>query len=150
MPIKGITPQEAYDLLEKGEGCVYIDVRTVREFSAGHPKGAVNIPLAFPDPAQGMVMNRDFVRVVEAHFPKDKKIIVGCQAGPRSDAAARLLQEAGYQDISSMQGGFGGMRDPFGRVIAPGWSSLGLPVSQENGEGVSYESLAAKTIEAKG
>jgi len=144
MPVKEITPQEAYDLLEKGEGCVYIDVRTVREFLAGHPKGAVNIPLAFPDPAQGMVMNRDFVRVVEAHFLKDKKIVVGCQAGPRSDAAARLLQEAGYQDISSMQGGFGGMRDPFGRVIAPGWSNLSLPVSQENGEGVSYESLAGK------
>lgn len=143
MAIKEITPQEAYDLLEKGPGCVYIDVRTVREFSAGHPQGAVNIPVAFPDPAQGMVLNQDFVKVVEANFPKDKKIIVGCQAGPRSDAAARLLAEAGYQDISSMQGGFGGMRDPFGRVIAPGWSTLGLPVSQENGEGVSYESLAA-------
>lgn len=144
MATKEITPQEAHDLLQKEPDCVYIDVRTVREFSAGHPQGAVNIPVAFPDPAQGMVMNQDFVRVVEAHFPKDKKILVGCQAGPRSDAAARLLQEAGYQDVSSMQGGFGGMRDPFGRVIAPGWSSLGLPVSQENGEGVSYESLAAK------
>ncbi len=144
MAIKEITPQEAHDLLQKEPHCVYIDVRTVREFSAGHPQGAVNIPVAFPDPAQGMAMNQDFVGVVEAHFPKDKKIIVGCQAGPRSDAAARFLQEAGYQDISSMQGGFGGMRDPFGRVIAPGWSSLDLPVSQENGEGVSYESLAAK------
>ena len=144
MAIKGITPQEAHDLLQKEPNCVYIDVRTVREFVAGHPQSALNVPVAFPDPAQGMVMNQDFVRVVQANFSKDKKIIVGCQAGPRSDAAARLLQEAGYQDVSSMEGGFGGMRDPFGRVIAPGWSSLGLPVSQENGEGVSYESLAAK------
>jgi len=29
-------------------------------------------------------------------------------------------------------------------VIAPGWSGLNLPVGQDNGEGVSYESLAAK------
>ena len=144
MPVKEITPKEAYDLLAKEPNCVYIDVRTVREFSAGHPQGAVNIPVAFPDPARGMVVNQDFVSVVEAHFPKDKKIIVGCQAGPRSDAAARVLLDAGYQDVASMQGGFGGMRDPFGRVIAPGWSGLGLPVSQENGEGVNYESLAAK------
>ncbi len=144
MAIKGITPQEAHELLQKEPNCVYIDVRTVREFAAGHPQGALNVPVAFPDPAQGMVMNQDFMSVVEANFSKDKKIIVGCQAGPRSDAAARLLQEAGYQDVSSMEGGFGGMRDPFGRVIAPGWSSLGLPVSQENSEGVSYESLAAK------
>lgn len=144
MAIKEIAPQQAHDLLGKEPHCVYIDVRTVREFAAGHPHGAVNIPVAFPDPARGMVMNQDFVKVVEAHFPKDKKIVVGCQAGPRSDAAARLLQEAGYRDVSSMQGGFGGMRDPFGNVVAPGWSNLGLPVSQENGEGVSYESLAAK------
>ena len=144
MAIKEISTQEAYDMLEKGTDCVYIDVRTVGEFLAGHPKGAVNIPVAFPDPGQGMRLNGEFVKVVESHFPRNKKIIVGCQAGPRSDAAARLLQEAGYQDVSSMQGGFGGMRDPFGRVLAPGWSSLGLPVSQENSEGVSYESLAAK------
>lgn len=144
MPVKELTPQQTHDLMRQDPGCVYIDVRTAREFSSGHPQDAVNIPVAFPDPAQGMAMNQDFVKVVAANFSKDKKIIVGCQAGPRSDAAARLLQEAGFQDLSSMQGGFGGMRDPFGQVIAPGWSSLGLPVSQENGEGVSYESLAAK------
>ena len=56
----------------------------------------MNIPVAFPDPARGMMMNADFVKVVEASFPHDKKIIVGCQAGPRSNgrggiaAAGRL------------------------------------------------------------
>lgn len=144
MAIKEIGAQEAHDLLSQERECVYIDVRTVGEFAAGHPQGAVNIPIAFPDPAQGMSLNQDFVRVVEAHFPKDRKIIVGCQAGPRADAAARMLERAGYQDVSCMEGGFGGMRDPFGKVIAPGWADLGLPVSQENGAGVSYESLAAK------
>ena len=144
MAVKEITPQEAHGLLQQEPDCVYIDVRTVREFCAGHPQGAVNIPIAFPDPAGGMAMNQDFVRIVEGQFPKDKKIIVGCQAGPRSDAAARLLQEAGYHDVSNMLGGFGEMRDPFGNVIAPGWSTSDLPMSQENGAGVSYESLATK------
>jgi rhodanese-related sulfurtransferase len=144
MAIKEITPQDAHDVLQKETDAVYIDVRTEREFSAGHPEGAVNIPVAFPDPARGMVMNADFVQVVEGHFPKAKKIIVGCQAGPRSTAAAGLLEKAGYQDVSNMLGGFGGMRDPTGRVINPGWSSLDLPVSQDNDEGVSYESLVAK------
>ena len=143
MAVKEVTPQQAYDVLQKEAGSVYIDVRTEREFAAGHPQGAVNIPVAFPDPARGMVMNADFVKVVESNFPKDKKIIVGCQAGPRSNAAAGLLQQAGYQDVSNMLGGFGGMRDPVGNVINPGWSSLDLPVSQDNGEGISYESLKA-------
>jgi rhodanese-related sulfurtransferase len=119
-------------------------VRTEREFANGHPQGAVNIPVSFPDPARGMVVNENFVRVVEANFPHEKNIIVGCQAGPRSNAAAGLLQQAGYQDVSNMLGGFGGMRDPMGTVIAPGWAASGLPVSQDNGVGVSYQSLAAK------
>jgi rhodanese-related sulfurtransferase len=144
MAIKEITPQQAHDLLTTNSETVYVDVRTEREFAAGHPQGAVNIPVAFPDPARGMVINDDFLQIVEKNYPKSKKIVVGCQAGPRSNAAAGLLQQAGYQDVSNMVGGFGGMRDPRGKVIAPGWSSLGLPVSQDNGEGVSYQSLSAK------
>jgi rhodanese-related sulfurtransferase len=144
MAIKEITPQQAHELLTGQPDAVYIDVRTEREFANGHPQGAVNIPVALPDPARGMVMNADFIQVVDSSYPKDKKIIVGCQAGPRSTAAAGLLQQAGYQDVSNMVGGFGGMRDSMGKVIAPGWSSLNLPVSQENGEGVSYQSLSAK------
>jgi rhodanese-related sulfurtransferase len=144
MAIRTISPQEAYENLKTGAGCVYIDVRTVEEFLSGHPEDAINIPIAFPHPAQGMAFNEDFVPVVQANFSKDKKIIVGCQAGPRSDAATGLLQEAGFHDVSSMQGGFGGMRDAFGQIIAPGWVSLDLPVSQDNGDRVSYESLASK------
>ena len=149
MPVREITPQDANEKLKSGEDVVYIDVRTESEFAAGHPAGAVNIPVAFPDPGRGMVRNPEFVKVVEAHFPKDKKLILGCQAGPRSNAAASLLQQAGYEEIFNMLGGFGGMRDSGGRVIAPGWSSLGLPVSDENGEGSSYQSLKAKAQGAK-
>ena len=144
MAIKEVTPQQAHDILSKDPSVVYIDVRTEGEFANGHPQGAVNIPVAFPDPARGMMMNKDFVKVVEANFPHDKRIIVGCQAGPRSSAAAGFLQQADFQDISNMIGGFGGMRDPMGTVIAPGWASSGLPVSNDNGDGVNYESLKGK------
>jgi rhodanese-related sulfurtransferase len=143
MAVKDITPQQAYDIMRNDPESVYIDVRTEREFTAGHPRGAVNIPVALPDPARGMILNANFVNVVEKNFSKDKRIIVGCQAGPRSNAAAGLLQQAGFQDVSNVLGGFGGMRDSAGNVIAPGWSGLRLPVSQDNGEGVSYQSLAA-------
>ncbi|HXV47231.1 MAG TPA: rhodanese-like domain-containing protein [Candidatus Binatia bacterium] len=145
MAIKEITPQQAHDALTADSSVVYIDVRTEGEFARGHPEGAVNIPVAFADPARGMVVNADFVKVVEANFPRDKKIIVGCQAGPRSNAAAGMLQQAGFQDLSNMLGGFGGMRDPTGRVIAPGWAAAGLPVSNDNGDGISYESLKVKS-----
>jgi rhodanese-related sulfurtransferase len=144
MAIKEVTPEQAHEILTKDASVVYIDVRTEREFANGHPQGAVNIPVAFPDPARGMMMNTDFVKVVEANFPREKKVIVGCQAGPRSTAAANLLQQAGFQDVSNLLGGFGGMRDQMGNVSAPGWAASGLPVSNDNGEGISYQSLSAK------
>ena len=64
MAIKEITPPQAHEVLSADASVVYIDVRTEREFSNGHPQGAINIPVAFPDPARGMVMNPDFVKVV--------------------------------------------------------------------------------------
>jgi len=144
MAVKDITPQQTHEFLTANPDAVYIDVRSEREFANGHPTGAVNIPVAFPDPARGMMMNADFVKVVEANFEHDRKIVVGCQAGPRSNAAAGFLQQAGFQYISNMIGGFGGMRDPMGTVIAPGWADSGLPVSDDNGEDVSYKSLKVK------
>ena len=85
--------------------------------------------------------NPDFVKVVSAHFGKDKRIIVGCQAGGRSQFAADMLAKEGFQDVSNMQGGFGGARDPMGRVVAPGWTQLGFPVENEVSENNSYASL---------
>jgi len=144
MAVKEITPQQAHDTLSADNNAVYIDVRTTQEFANGHAAGAVNIPVAFADPARGMVLNPDFISVVEKNFSKDKQIIVGCQAGPRSTRAAGMLLEAGYQDVFNLLGGFGAMRDQMGNIIAPGWSASGLPVSHDNGDGVSYDWLAAK------
>lgn len=144
MAVKEITPQQAHETLSGDSGAVYIDVRTVQEFAIGHPAGAVNIPVAFADPARGMVLNPDFVRVVEKNFAKDKRLIVGCQSGARATRAAGMLVEAGYRDIANLLGGFGGLRDQMGKTLAPGWLASGLPVSNDNGAGVSYESLSAK------
>ena len=140
MPIRQIAPDEAYKLLE--EGYRYIDVRTEAEFANGHPATAVNMPVVFPDPAtRQMVMNPNFVRVVEAHFPKDVRLIVGCQAGGRSQRAAEVLTQAGYSQVLNMQGGFGGARDQSGRSVAAGWNELGLPVCKDCGPENSYAAL---------
>ncbi len=74
MAFKEISPEQAYGLLSH--------VRTVNEFVSGHFESAVNIPIAFHVPTQGMVMNQEFLPIVQANYSADKKIIVGCQAGP--------------------------------------------------------------------
>ena len=143
MAIKQIAPEEAHQLM--ASGCPYIDVRTEGEFSAGHPAAAVNIPVALPDPASGrMQINSDFVAVVEAHFPKGRSLILGCQSGMRSQRAAEMLAQAGYDDVSNMQAGFGGVHDHTGRTVMPGWAAAGLPVSAECTAANSYAALKAR------
>jgi len=142
MSVKNIGPEQAKDILESDGKTVYIDVRTEQEFVNGHVPKSINVPVVWPDPAtRQMKPNPDFAKVVSAHFAKDKRIIVGCQAGGRSQFAADLLAKEGFQDVSNMQGGFGGARDPMGQVIVPGWSQLGFPVETEVPPDSSYASL---------
>jgi hypothetical protein len=48
---------------------------------------------------------------------------------------------SGYADVSNMQGGFGGAKNPMGEVTVPGWAELGYPIETEAPSGVSYEEL---------
>ena len=142
MSVQIVTAEEAKEILDKDSNVVYIDVRTEGEFMSGHVPNAFNIPVVWPDPAtRQMKPNPDFVKVVSAHFPKNKQIIVGCQMGGRSQLAAQMLGQAGFEAVSNMQGGFGGAKDPMGRTIALGWSQLGFPVELEAPAGTSYTDL---------
>jgi rhodanese-related sulfurtransferase len=140
MAIRQVTPEEAARLLN--EGYRYLDVRTEGEFADGHPTSAVNIPVVFPDPAtRQMVLNPDFLTVVEAHFPKAASVVVGCLSGGRSQRAAEMLVQAGYSNVVNMQGGFGGARDQSGRTVVAGWHERGLPVCKDCGPENSYAGL---------
>ena len=142
MSVQNVTAEEAKEILDSDNKAVYIDVRTENEFMSGHVPNAVNIPVVLPDPAtRQMLPNPEFVRVVSAHFPKNKRIIVGCQMGGRSQLAAQILGQEGFEAVSNMQGGFGGAKDAMGRTVALGWSQLGFPVEMEVPAGTSYAEL---------
>jgi rhodanese-related sulfurtransferase len=138
--MKRVTPKEAQQLME--QGWTYLDVRSEPEFEEGHPKGALNIPLMHRGPG-GMTPNPDFMKVVEAVLPKDAKLVVGCQAGGRSAKATQLMQGSGYQQLADQYCGWGGARDPMGRVT-PGWAAEGLPVEQGSPAGRAYRELQKK------
>jgi rhodanese-related sulfurtransferase len=145
MSVQNVTAEEAKEILDSDSKAVYIDVRTENEFMSGHVPNAVNIPVVMPDPAtRQMKPNPEFVRVVSAHFPKNKRIIVGCQMGGRSQLAAQILGQEGFEAVSNMQGGFGGAKDAMGPTVALGWSQLGFPVEMEVPAGTSYAELKNK------
>ncbi|MFO1463153.1 MAG: rhodanese-like domain-containing protein [bacterium] len=143
MPIQQINPEAAKQILDEDSQAIYVDVRSIPEFAAGHPIRAVNIPIMHKG-GYGMEPNGDFLKVAEAVLPKDRKLIVGCLAGGRSQKACELLEQRGFSILYNVYGGFGGGRNPETGEPQLGWKDLGLPVSDENGDGVSYQSLAAK------
>jgi rhodanese-related sulfurtransferase len=138
---KTVTPREARQLLD--EGYVYVDVRSEAEYDEGHVDGARNVPIAHAS-SMGMQPNPDFVSVMERNFPKDAKLVLGCQAGGRSTRACQMLEAAGFTDLVNMDGGFLGRRDPMGGMAQPGWVQEGFPTSASAGEGCDYESMARK------
>ncbi len=141
--VKQITPAEASRILTSSGDALYLDVRTEEEFAAGHPEGALNIPILFRGPG-GPSANPDFLAVAEKVLPKDRPILCGCQSGGRSQMAAGALTGAGYANVSNVDGGFAGKRDATGRTVVPGWQESGLPVAESPATGASYLELKKK------
>ncbi len=72
---------------------VVLDVRSEKEWIAGHIDGSQNVPL-----------NHLHERLIE--IPGDKTVVVHCEGGYRSAIAASLLAQAGRTNILDMVGGF--------------------------------------------
>lgn len=142
MAVRRVSPEEGRDLIDK-EGYVYVDVRSIPEFEAGHPTGAYNVPLMHMGPG-GMSPNPEFMAVMEKSFPRDAKLLVGCKTGGRSQRAAAILESGGYTNVVDQRAGFEGAVGPSGRLIEPGWRPMGLPTSREAAPDHKYEGLKAK------
>ena len=82
------------------EGAVLLDVREPDEFEQGAVPGSVHIPRGNLEPN------------VENRLPdKEAAVVVMCAGGVRSAFAAQTLQEMGYGDVVSMDGGFNRWKD---------------------------------------
>lgn len=141
MTIERVDAAAAQQLMTD-EDYVYLDVRPEAEFALGHPQGAFNIPYTL-GPEDGAGINGDFMRVVRRSFARDQKLLVGCRCGVNSLTAARRLAAAGYV-VAEVRPGFAGIRDPFGRVVEPGWEAAKLPCAFCPEAGHDYASLSGE------
>ena len=142
--MKELNAQQAYDLMQSDPEYIYLDVRSVPEFEAGHPTRAINIPIMHFAPGVGMSPNQDFITVVEAALSKDAKLVIGCKSGGRSARACEVMSQMGYTNVANVRGGFVGAMDNFGRVTEPGWSMLNLPTCTECVDEARYQTLSTK------
>jgi len=142
------TPPEVKRLLDSDSGYIYLDVRTVEEFAAGHVPGAWNIPVLVRDGASsGLTTNDRFLPVVKANLSKGDRLVVGCRSGKRSAKAVQLMRQAGFTHLINMAGGFAGAKDEAGGVAVPGWSMLKYPTERGDGGNRGYAILRARVDE---
>ncbi len=84
-----ILPEEFEAIVKKiPEDTILLDVRTKEEFAQGHIKGAINIP-------------KDELEQRAIELPRDKRIIIYCSIGIRSEWAYGLLVNyLGFRDVT--------------------------------------------------
>ncbi|XP_020265272.1 rhodanese-like domain-containing protein 9, chloroplastic isoform X2 [Asparagus officinalis] len=109
------------------EGYTVVDVRDRTQFERAHIRSCSHVPLFIEnnDNDFGTIVKRtvhnnfsglffglpftkpnpDFVRSVKDQFSADSKLLLVCQEGLRSTAAANKLDEAGFQNISCITSG---------------------------------------------
>ena len=93
--IREIDVERARELLDGAEPPVLVDVRAQNEWNQGHIPGAVLIPVAEVEE-----------RIEEATPDRSRAVILYCASGNRSARAAKTLEELGYEDVASLEGGF--------------------------------------------
>lgn len=100
--IKAVSPTEAQAAVSKAYS-QFVDVRTAEEYAAGHAARAVNIPL------DTIAKNLD-------RLEKNEPVYLICQTGNRSQKAAVILKDAGFNNVLNVTGG----------TVA--WQAAGLPI----------------------
>ncbi len=86
--------------LDRGESFHFIDIREDHEFAKDHVRGARHL-------GKGII-ERDIESVVA---DKQDEIVLYCGGGFRSALAADALQQMGYQNVRSMEGGIRAWRE---------------------------------------
>ena len=96
-----VEPAELKRRLDAGDDVVILDVRTAGEYAGkgGHLPGAVNLPLA---DLKARVQARD----ADLSPLKNHPVYVHCAMELRAARAARALRDAGFTDVSVLNGGF--------------------------------------------
>jgi rhodanese-related sulfurtransferase len=105
--VADVSQAQVVESLGKPGAPLLLDVRSEKEFAAGHVPGAINIPYdALP------------ARLGELAKHRDAPVVVYCESGRRAGIASETLQGAGFSKLQHMSGDMSG------------WRSAGLPIEK--------------------
>ena len=89
-----LSPKQFHTALNKNS-VQLIDVRTPKEYNAGHIKNAVNVDF----------FSNDFTNKIN-NLNKEQPVYIYCRSGKRSKKSAFEFQKAGFTKIYNLEGGF--------------------------------------------
>ena len=96
-----VSAQQVNELLKNnGKSPILLDVRESDEWRQGHLEGALPLPRGFLE-----------IKVESVVPDKNAPIVAYCAGGVRSLLAAKAMKEMGYQNVSSMAGGYGAWKN---------------------------------------
>lgn len=103
-----IDPGQAEAIIKKGDPeLMLIDVRSPAEYQSGHIKNAINLEI------NAVTIESELDRL-----PRDTPILVYCKSGARSLRAAKMLSNAGFKNVMTLEGGI------------TSWTKAGLPIEK--------------------
>lgn len=88
-----VSPEEVAAAIERGDEIFIVDIREMRPYRAGHIPEAIHLPA------------EDFADRFTKELSPDDPVILVCEKGANSVAAARFLLAQGFTDVSTMTGG---------------------------------------------
>ena len=91
-----ILDKKAFKMVIQQKNIQLVDVRTPREFKAGHINKAINIDLFQPS---------NFKLAFEK-LNKNKPVYLYCRSGSRSKKAAQKVLDMGFEKVYDLKGGF--------------------------------------------
>lgn len=104
--VRHVHPAEAQKLIA-GKKVVVLDVRTPKEFAAGHIAGATNINF----------LSADFAKAI-AGLDTNRSYLVHCAVGGRSTQSLPKFEKLQFQSLYHLDGGL------------KAWEKAGLPVQK--------------------
>lgn len=92
------------------EANVVLDVREPDEFAAGHIPGAINVPRGLLEFKLSATLELE---------RRDLDILLYCRSGGRAALAACSLQDMGYANVRSIEGGYDAWIASGQKVVQP-------------------------------
>ncbi len=95
---KNVSTQQATTLINR-ENAVVVDIRSKKDYAAGHIVDSLNIP--------SDTMTK---RLSELDKYKDRPVLLVCANGQHSGPCSKQLKAAGHSNVNRLSGGIAGWR----------------------------------------